>query len=64
MVGESCGDKYPGGFKELRSQNGSGKQYRTLHYALFSRRGFTDALKEKAARDAIGLFTVDNLVQG
>jgi len=35
-----------------------------IHYAQFSRRGFTDALKEKAARDAIGLFTVDNLVQG
>jgi len=35
-----------------------------IHYALFSRRGFTDALKEKAARGAIGLFTVDNLVQG
>lgn len=35
-----------------------------IRYALISRRGFTDALKEKAARDAIGLFTVGNLVQG
>jgi hypothetical protein len=35
-----------------------------IHYALFSRRGFTDALKEQAARDEIGLFMVDDLIQG
>jgi len=35
-----------------------------IHYAQFSRRGFTDVLKEKAVRDAIGLFRVDNLVEG
>lgn len=35
-----------------------------IHYALFSRKGFTDALKKQAARDEIGLFTVDNLVEG
>jgi len=35
-----------------------------IHYALFSRRGFTNALKEQATRDEIGLFTVDDLIQG
>jgi len=32
-------------------------------YVLFSRKGFTDALKEQAAREEIGLFTVEDLVQ-
>ena len=35
-----------------------------IYYALFSRRGFTEALKEQADRDEIGLFIVDDLVQG
>ncbi len=35
-----------------------------IYYALFSRRGFTNALKEQALRDEIGLFLVDDLVQG
>jgi AAA+ ATPase superfamily predicted ATPase len=35
-----------------------------IYYVLFSRRGFTNALKVKATREEIGLFTVDNLVQG
>jgi len=35
-----------------------------IHYALFSRRGFTDALKDHAVKNDIGLFTVNDLVQG
>jgi AAA+ ATPase superfamily predicted ATPase len=35
-----------------------------LYYALFSRKGFTNALKERAIREEVGLFTVDDLVQG
>lgn len=35
-----------------------------IYYVLFSRRGFADALKEQAAREEIGLFTVEDLVQG
>lgn len=34
-----------------------------LQYALFSRKGFTDALKEQAAQEEIGLFTGEDLVQ-
>ncbi len=34
-----------------------------IHYALFSRRGFTKALKDHAAKNDIGLFRVDDLVQ-
>jgi AAA+ ATPase superfamily predicted ATPase len=34
-----------------------------LHYALFSRRGFTDALHARADKDDIDLFIVDDLVQ-
>jgi len=35
-----------------------------IHYALFSRRGFTEALKKQAIREEVGLFTVDDLVEG
>ena len=35
-----------------------------IHYAIFARRGFSNALKVKAASEEIGLFTVENLVQG
>lgn len=34
-----------------------------LHFALFSRKGFTDALKERAGKNRVNLFTVDDLVQ-
>ena len=34
-----------------------------IQYTLFSRRGFTDALKEQAVHEKIGLFTVEDLVQ-
>ena len=34
-----------------------------IQYTLFSRRGFTDALKEQAERENIGLFTVEDLIQ-
>ncbi len=35
-----------------------------IHYALFSRKGFTDALKVRAGREEIDLYTVDDLIQG
>jgi AAA+ ATPase superfamily predicted ATPase len=35
-----------------------------IHYAIFSRRGFTDALKKQAVRNGISLYTIDELVQG
>jgi AAA+ ATPase superfamily predicted ATPase len=35
-----------------------------IHYALFSRKGFTNALREHAVKNDIGLYTVDDLVQG
>ncbi|MFZ2098518.1 MAG: ATP-binding protein, partial [Anaerolineales bacterium] len=35
-----------------------------IHYALFSRKGFTDALKEQAIREEVRLFTIDDLVKG
>jgi hypothetical protein len=34
-----------------------------IQYTLFSRKGFTEALKEKAVRENIGLFTVEDLIQ-
>jgi hypothetical protein len=34
-----------------------------IQYALFSRKGFTDALKERAAHENVKLFTVDELVR-
>jgi AAA+ ATPase superfamily predicted ATPase len=34
-----------------------------IQYVLFSRKGFTEALKEQAAREEIGLFTVEDMVQ-
>lgn len=34
-----------------------------IQYTLFSRRGFTDALKEQAGYEKIGLFTVEDLIQ-
>jgi len=34
-----------------------------IQYAVFSRRGFTVALKERAARENVALFTVDDMVQ-
>jgi AAA+ ATPase superfamily predicted ATPase len=34
-----------------------------LQYAMFARRGFTRALKELAAHERVGLFTVDDLVR-
>lgn len=34
-----------------------------LEYALFSRKGYTEALKEVASREAIGLYTVEDLVE-
>ena len=33
-----------------------------IQYVLFSRKGFTEALKEQAAREEIGLFTVEDLI--
>lgn len=33
-----------------------------IRYTLFSRRGFTDALKKQAVCEDIGLFTVEDLV--
>lgn len=35
-----------------------------IQFALFSRKGFTDALKGLAAKEQIGLFTVEDFVQG
>jgi len=34
-----------------------------IQYAIFSRKGFTAALKERAARENVALFTVDDMVQ-
>ena len=34
-----------------------------FQYALFARKGFTEALKEQARREEIGLFTVEDLIQ-
>jgi hypothetical protein len=34
-----------------------------IQYVLFSHKGFTDALKEQAANEQTGLFTVEDLVQ-
>lgn len=34
-----------------------------IQYVLFSRKGFTDALIERAAHENVGLFTVDDLVK-
>jgi AAA+ ATPase superfamily predicted ATPase len=35
-----------------------------IHYALFSRKGFTDVLMKQASREDVGLFTVEDLVKG
>jgi AAA+ ATPase superfamily predicted ATPase len=35
-----------------------------IHYVLFSRKGFTDALMKQASREDVGLFTVEDLVKG
>ncbi len=35
-----------------------------IHYAIFARKGFTSALKERAAKDDTGLFTVDDFIRG
>jgi AAA+ ATPase superfamily predicted ATPase len=34
-----------------------------IQYVLFSRKGFTNALKEQAAREEVGLFTVEDLIK-
>lgn len=34
-----------------------------FQYAQFARKGFTEALKEQARREQIGLFTVEDLIQ-
>jgi len=70
LVGECKWSVDPVGiniFEDLKSSAAKMAQESNIdhiHYALFSRRGFTDALKVKATREEIGLFTVDNLVQG
>jgi AAA+ ATPase superfamily predicted ATPase len=51
-------------FKQRADKMAKESNIEHLHYALFSRRGFTSALKEKAVKDDIGLFTVDDLVRG
>jgi AAA+ ATPase superfamily predicted ATPase len=34
-----------------------------IQYVLFSRKGFTNALKEQAAREEVGLFTIEDLIK-
>ena len=48
--------------EELRWQP-SDRGTRTVEYALFSRSGFTDSVREAAAkRDDLGLYTIDDVV--
>jgi len=70
LVGECKWSVNPVGIKILEDLKSSAAKMAQksniehIHYAIFARRGFTEALKERAGRNGISLYTVYELVQG
>jgi hypothetical protein len=64
MVGQSCGVNNLIDLKRRADRIAQETSVEHIYYALFSRKGFTNAVKEQANREEVGLFTVDALVYG
>jgi AAA+ ATPase superfamily predicted ATPase len=70
LVGECKWSVNPAGmniFEDLKQRTAKMAQESSIehiHYAIFARRGFTEALMKQATREGVGLFTVNDLVKG